>query len=70
MDYIRLVFDVLHNAGTPDAEARAALYATCREQVAAQFETPSAKAQALEDLEKVIRRQEMQALYEDSSGAK
>jgi len=70
MDYTRWVFEVLNNAGAPDAEARAALYAACRQQVAAQFETSSAKERALADLEKVIRRQEMQALYEESLNAK
>lgn len=70
MDYVRLVFDALNNAGAPDAEARAALYAACRLQVSAQFETPSAQERALADLEKVIRRQEMQALYEDSMNVK
>jgi len=70
MDYTRWVFEVLNNAGAPDAEARAVLYADCRQQVAAQHEMPAAKEQALEDLEKAIRRQEMQALYEESLNAK
>lgn len=63
MDLIRLVFDRLSAAGSPDADARAAIYADCRAYVA----THAAESEAaLAELEKVIRRQEAQALYEEA----
>lgn len=68
MDFIRLVFDRLHAAGTPDAEARAAIYDACRADVAAAHTDAAARDKALEALEKVIRRQEMQAVYEETLG--
>jgi acetyl-CoA carboxylase carboxyltransferase component len=65
MDLVRLVFDRLYAAGSPDAEARAAIYADCRARVAAMHADAMARAKALDRLETVIRRQEMQALYEE-----
>ena len=66
MDYIRLVFDKLLAAGTPDEAARAAIYAECRASVGATHADAKERETALEALEKVIRRQEMQAVYEES----
>lgn len=68
MDYIRLVFDRLLAAGTPNAEQRAAIYEGCRAEVAAVHEDAGLRERELEKLEKVIRRQEMQALFEESQG--
>ncbi len=64
-DYIRMVFDRLHAAGEPDAAARERLYAQCRDEVAASHADEKLRATELEKLEKVIRRQEMQALHEE-----
>lgn len=66
MDYIRLVFDRLAAAGAPDAAAREAIYADCRAQVTAAHGDASLRKVELDKLEKAIRRQEMQALFEDS----
>jgi len=66
MDNTRLVFDRLLAAGDPGPEAREAIYADCRAEVGAQFDDPEARTRALSALEKVIRRQEMQCLYEDT----
>ncbi|WP_424957594.1 hypothetical protein [Hyphomicrobium sp. 1Nfss2.1] len=66
MDLIRIVFDRLSSAGSPDAAARAAIYAECRDLVTAAHTAPTERKIALDELEKVIRRQEMQALYEES----
>jgi hypothetical protein len=66
MDYFRMVFDRLHEAGTPDAAAREAVYAACRIEVAAAHADRGARERELAALEKAIRRQEMQALYEES----
>lgn len=67
-DFTRLVFDALHAAGSPDANERARIYAACRAEVAGRFADDAARATALEALEKVIRRQEMQAIYEEGLG--
>ena len=66
MDLIRFVFDRLSAAGRPDAATRARIYEQCRAEIAARHEGQPSRAKALADLEKVIRRQEMQALYEES----
>jgi len=66
MDLVRLVCDRLYEAGSPDAEARAAIYADCRARVAAMHADAVERAKVLSELEKVIRRQELQALYEES----
>ena len=65
-DYTRLVFDRLYAAGAPDAAERADIYARCRDEVDQAYADAAARARAREALEKAIRRQEMQALYEDS----
>lgn len=65
-DYIRMVFDALLAAGSPDADERARIYAECRAKVAGEFADEADRAKALEALEKVIRRQEMQAIYEET----
>lgn len=67
-DYTRMVFDALAAAGSPDAEARAVIYEACRALVAGCIADETARAKALEALEKVIRRQEMQAIYEEGLG--
>jgi hypothetical protein len=64
MDYIGMVFDRLN--GAPDADARAAIYAACRAEVAAAHGEAGARERELAALEKAIRRQETQALYEES----
>lgn len=64
-DYTRLVFDALYAAGSPDARQRARIYEDCRTQVAGRIADEAARAKALEALEKVIRRQEMQAIHEE-----
>jgi hypothetical protein len=69
-DYIRLVCDRLVAAGSPNAEARKAIYAACRAIVAAKFTDGSRRESELERLEKAIRRQEMQAIYEETLNAK
>jgi hypothetical protein len=66
IDPYRLVFDRLHAAGSPDANARERIYAECRAQVAAACADEGKRGKALAALEKIIRRQEMQALYEQS----
>lgn len=64
MDYYRLVFDKLLAAGTPDNNQREQIYNDCRLEVKAK--TPLNKLEEeLKKLEKVIVRQEMQALYEE-----
>ena len=65
MDLVRLVFDRLSAAGSPDAETRAAIYADCRTEVVSMYSDPVQREKELGKLEKVIRRQEMQALYEE-----
>jgi len=65
-DYIRLVFERLTAAGEPDASAREAIYAACRAEVAANQPGGAVREAELGKLEKAIRRQEMQALYEES----
>lgn len=65
MDLVRLVFDRLSAAGSPDAETRAAIYADCRAEVVSMYSDPAQREKELGKLEKVIRRQEMQALYEE-----
>ena len=67
-DYTRLVFDALDAAGAPDADGRARIYAECRALVASRFADEAGRALALEALEKVVRRQEMQAIYEEGLG--
>lgn len=69
-DHTRMVFDRLQAAGTPDAQQRASIYEHCRSEIAAAYKDPLARADALERLEKVIRRQEMQALYEETMRAR
>jgi len=66
MDYVRLVFDRLLAAGTPTPEERASIYAACRAEVADAWGDAARRTTELEALEKAIRRQEMQALYEES----
>lgn len=66
-DYIRMVFDRLRAAGSPDASAREQIYAACRTEVAAANADDSIRAKELDKLEKVIRRQEMQAIYEENT---
>lgn len=66
MDLVRLVFDRLCAAGTPDDKQRAAIYQDCRALVAAAHDDTAERERALAALEKVIRRQEMQALYEQT----
>ncbi len=65
MDLVRLVFDRLSAAGSPDAQERTAIYAACRAEVASKCADAAEARRELEKLEKVIRRQEMQALYEE-----
>lgn len=67
-DPTRLVFDALHAAGSPDAAQRARIYEHCRAQVAARYSDTASRERALEALEKVIRRQETQAFYEEGLG--
>ena len=67
-DYIRMVFEALDAAGSPDAAGRARVYAECRARVAGRFADAAERATALEALEKVVRRQEMQAIYEEGLG--
>ncbi|MDP4034170.1 MAG: hypothetical protein Q8P60_15215 [Pseudorhodobacter sp.] len=66
MDPYRLLFDKLLAAGLPDAAARESIYAGCRAEVAAAYTDEIMREKALAALEKVIRRQEVQALYEES----
>ena len=65
-DLVRMVFDRLHAAGTPCAKERADIYNQCRTEVASIHADPRSRAHALDQLEKVIRRQEMQAIYEET----
>jgi hypothetical protein len=69
MDYTRLVFDRLLAAGKPTAAEREDIYQACRSEVAALANDEAARAKALAALEKVIRRQEMQAIYEETLDA-
>ena len=67
MDFYRKVFERLAEAGAPDAEAREAIYAVCRAEVAQAYASDEAERKtALDGLEKAIRRHEVQALFEDS----
>ena len=65
MDYYRLVFDRLLAAGVPDGTTREQIYEACRTEVKNTIATDRLP-QELDKLEKVIIRQEMQALYEES----
>lgn len=65
MDLIRLVFDRLNAETSPDARRRGEIYDGCRAEVAAGIGDPDQRRKALADLEKVIRRQEMQAIHEE-----
>ena len=69
MNYTRMLFDRLSAAGRPAAAGRERIYEDCRREVAALDLDEAARSKALESLEKVIRRQEMQALYEDTLNA-
>lgn len=66
MDYTRLVFDRLAATGIPDSSAREGIYAQCRAEVTAAYPDEKSRAKALGQLEKAIRRQEMQARYEEA----
>jgi len=70
IDPYRLVIGRLHAAAAADAKARERIYAECRAHVAATCSAAGLgegeRGKALAALEKVIRRQEMQALYEES----
>lgn len=66
MDFIRFVFDRLAIAGSPDADERARIHAECRNEVATAHLDEGKRARAMAQLEKVIRREEMPALYEES----
>ena len=66
IDFFRLVYDRSACAGTPDSEARAVIYAECRAWVRSSHADTATRESALASLEKVIRRQEMQALYEET----
>lgn len=66
--YTRMMFDALFAAGSPDADERERIYAECRADVADAIADEAARTKELEALEKVIRRQEMQAIYEDGLG--
>ena len=66
MDYTRLVFDRLNAAGPLNVAGREGLYTACRTEVAAAHADAGERARALDALEKVIRRQEMQAIYEET----
>ncbi|MCF8198672.1 MAG: hypothetical protein K9J42_07895 [Sulfuritalea sp.] len=70
MDYIRMVFDRLRTAGSPTATERECIYQDCRDEVAALAKDEVARTKTLDALEKVIRRQEMQALYEETNRAR
>jgi hypothetical protein len=63
-DPFRLVFMRLHAAGAPDGAERALIYQQCRDEVAAG--NPEGAREALERLEVAIRRNEAQALYEET----
>jgi hypothetical protein len=69
-NYTLWVFSRLSAAGTPTADEREQIYAFCREEVAVAWPDEAQRSKALAELEKVIRRQEMQALYEESLGEK
>ena len=66
MDLYRLLVDRLHEAAAPDAAAREAVYQDCRETVARASEDPDRRELMLATLEKIIRRQEMQAIYKEA----
>lgn len=67
MDYFRKVFQRLAAAGNPGAEAREAIYAVCRAEVAEAYASDAVeRSAALDGLEKAIRRHEVQALFEES----
>jgi hypothetical protein len=65
MDLFRLVFDRLSAAGSPDAKRRAEIYADCRAEITLMCADAAQRDKELGKLEKVIRRQEMQAIYEE-----
>lgn len=69
MNHTRMLFDRLLAAGKPTAAERERIYEDCRKEVAALAKDDSARVKALDSLEKAIRRQEMQALYEDTLDA-
>lgn len=62
----RLVFDRLASAESPNATTRERIYDACRAEVAGACITEIEQEKALSALEKAIRRQEIQALYEES----
>lgn len=62
----RIVFERLASAGAPGAQERETIYNDCRAEIAAAAPDDKARATSLAELEKAIRRQEMQALYEES----
>ncbi|MEZ5818845.1 MAG: hypothetical protein R3D44_17360 [Hyphomicrobiaceae bacterium] len=66
MDLIRFVFDRLLAAGRPDAATRARIYDDCRAEIRARHGAQQEREEVLAELEKIIRRQEMQALHEES----
>lgn len=66
LDYTRAIFDRLMAEGNPVAARRQEIYQEFRARVAAEHaQDGSARERALVALEKVIRRQEMQAIYEE-----
>jgi len=67
-EYTRLVLGALHAAGSPGADERARIYDQCRGQVATAHSDGIERIRALEELEKTIRRQKMQAIYEEGLG--
>lgn len=69
-DYTLMVFDRLAAAGAPDANERERIYSACRDEVATAWPDKAQREKELAELEKVIRRQEMQAIYEESLAPK
>lgn len=63
-NYTTWLFTLLTEAGQPNDAQRQAIYQQCRHEVAAAFADAEEQRKQLDKLEKVIRRQEMQALYE------
>lgn len=66
MNYIQLVFNRLQTITMPTQAQREVIYQACRDEVAAKYTDTKVQAKALEELEKAIRRQEMQACYEET----
>jgi hypothetical protein len=65
-DFSMVLFEKLALTTNPSVEEREAIYQACRAELKAKYSDEATQTKAIDSLEKAIRRQEMQVLYEES----